>query len=84
MFKIERFKALENQAQQLLDHESIIFDEGGAPKAHQANKMRTMSRAQFKDADLNLLDKYLTEEDIDSLRDFFNTFRFQHLFMLRG
>lgn len=46
--------------------------------------MRTMSRAQFKDADLNLLDKYLTEEDIDSLRDFFNTFRFQHLFMLRG
>lgn len=34
IFKIERFKALENQSMQILDHESIIFDEGGAPKAH--------------------------------------------------
>lgn len=37
IFKIEKFKALENQSLQILDHESIIFEEGGAPKAHQAN-----------------------------------------------
>lgn len=75
---------MENQSLQILDHESIIFDEGGAPKAHQANKMRTMSRQQFKEADLNLLDKHLASEDIEKLREFFDTFRFQHLFMLRG
>jgi len=46
--------------------------------------MKSMSRIQFKDADLYLLDKYILSEDIDNLREFFDTWRFSNVFMFRG
>jgi hypothetical protein len=84
IFSIEKFKVYENQSLQLLDHESIIYDEGGASKAHEAFMMKTMSRVAFKDADIEELYRLIVEQDLEKLRQFFESFKFGNFLMFRG